>query len=173
VKLLWRHWCPADNIEERSRRDRAPYQVWRDQGHLIATEGNTTDFKFVEAAILKLAGIYDITELAFDRTFAGEIIRNLADEGMTWSSSGRAFSAWGRRQPSSCARCLARELQHGGDPVSDWCASNVSIRTDPAGNVKPDKERSIERIDPIVAAIMAVGRSMAEPTGIYGDGAAC
>ena len=54
-KVLWRHWCPADNIEERSRRDRAPYLVWRDQGHLIATEGNTTDFKFVEAAILELA----------------------------------------------------------------------------------------------------------------------
>ena len=55
-KVLWRHWCPADNIEERSRRDRAPYLVWRDQGHLIATEGNTTDFKFVEAAILELIG---------------------------------------------------------------------------------------------------------------------
>ena len=169
-KVLWRHWCPADNIEERSRRDRAPYTVWRDQGHLTATEGNTTDFKFVEAAILQLASVYDIQELAFDRTFAGEIIRNLADEGMTLVEFGQGFLSMGPAAAEFMRRVLARELQHGADPVADWCASNVSIRTDPAGNVKPDKERSIERIDPIVAVIMAVGRSMAEPSGIYGDG---
>ena len=54
--------------------------------------------------------------------------------------------------------------------MADWCASNVTVRKDPAGNEKPDKERSIERIDPIVALIMAVGRSMEEQPGIYGDG---
>ena len=169
-KVLWRHWCPEDDIEERSRRDRAPYVVWRDQGHLIATEGNTTDFKFVEAEILRLAGVYDIQELAFDRTFAGEIVRNLADEGMTLIEFGQGFLSMGPASAEFIRKLLARELQHGGDPVADWCASNVTVRTDPAGNQKPDKERSIERIDPIVALIMAVGRSMAEPAGIYADG---
>jgi phage terminase large subunit-like protein len=169
-KVLWRHWCPADDIEERSRRDRAPYVVWRDQGHLIATEGNTTDFKFVEAEILSLASVYDIQELAFDRTFAGEIVRNLADEGMTLVEFGQGFLSMGPAAAEFIRKLLARELQHGGDPVADWCASNVTVRKDPAGNEKPDKERSIERIDPIVALIMAVGRSQAEPAGIYGDG---
>ena len=169
-KVLWRHWCPEDNIEERSRRDRAPYTVWRDQGHLIATEGNTTDFKFVEAAILELAGIYNIEELAFDRTFAGEIVRNLGDEGMNLVEFGQGFLSMGPATAEFTRKLLARELQHGSDPVSDWCASNVTVRTDPAGNQKPDKERSIERIDPIVALIMAVGRSMVEQSGIYSDG---
>ena len=169
-KVLWRHWCPEEDIEERARRDRAPYTVWRDQGHLIATEGNTTDFKFVEAEILALAGVYDIAELAFDRTFAGEIVRNLADEGMSLVEFGQGFISMGPASAEFIRKLLARELQHGGDPVADWCASNVTVRTDPAGNQKPDKERSIERIDPIVALIMAVGRSMSEPTGIYGDG---
>ena len=169
-KVLWRHWCPADDIEERSRRDRAPYTVWRDQGHLIATEGNTTDFKFVEAEILTLAGVYDIAELAFDRTFAGEIVRNLADEGMSLVEFGQGFISMGPASAEFIRKLLARELQHGGDPVADWCASNVTVRTDPAGSQKPDKERSIERIDPIVALVMAVGRSMAEAPGIYADG---
>ena len=169
-KVLWRHWCPGDDIEMRSKRDRAPYEVWRDQGHLIATEGNTTDFKFVEKAILDLAAVYDIVELAFDRTFAGEIIRNLADEGMTLVEFGQGFLSMGPAAAEFMRKLLAGELQHGGDPVADWCASNVSVRTDPAGNVKPDKERSIERIDPIVAVIMAVGRSQAEQNGLYGDG---
>ncbi len=169
-KVLWRHWCPEDNIEERSRRDRALYTVWRDQGRLTATEGNTTDFKFVEAAILELAGIYNIEELAFDRTFAGEIVRNLGDEGMNLVEFGQGFLSMGPATAELTRKLLARELQHGSDPVADWCASNVTVRTDPAGNQKPDKERSIERIDPIVALIMAVGRSMAEQSGIYGDG---
>jgi phage terminase large subunit-like protein len=120
--VLWRHWCPEENILERERRDRAPYSVWRQQGHLTATEGNTTDFKFIEAEIL--------------------------------ISMGPATAEFSRK-------LLAREMCHCDDPVATWCASNVTVRTDPAGNQKPDKERSIERIDPIVAVIMAVGRSQA------------
>jgi phage terminase large subunit-like protein len=158
-KLLWRHWCPEDNILERARRDRAPYNVWAEQGHLIATQGNTTDFKFVEAEIVKLAGVYNILELAYDRTFAGEIVRNLQDEGMTLVEFGQGFLSMGPAAAEFIRKLLAREIQHGDDPVATWCASNVAVRTDPAGNEKPDKERSTERIDPIVAAIMAVGRS--------------
>jgi phage terminase large subunit-like protein len=169
-KVLWRHWCPDDDILERARRDRAPYDIWRDQGHLIATEGNTTDFAFVEAEILDLSRLYDIRELAFDRTFAGEIVRNLADEGMTLVEFGQGFQSMGPAAAEFMRRLLARELQHGADPVATWCASNVAVRTDPAANVKPDKERSTERIDPIVALIMAVGRSMASESAPYGDG---
>ena len=74
---------------------------------------------------------------------------------------GQGFLSMGPAAAEFMRQLLARELQHGADPVADWCASNVTVRTDPAGNEKPDKERSIERIDPIVAVIMAVGRSMA------------
>lgn len=170
-KAIWRHWCPADDIVQRSRRDRAPYVVWRDQGHLIATEGNTTDFKFLEAEILRLSRRYDIVELAFDRTFAGEIVRNLMDEGLNLVEFGQGFLSMGPATAEFSRKLLGGELQHGDDPVASWCASNVTIRTDPAGNQKPDKERSIERIDPIVALIMAAGRSMlADQTSPYSDG---
>ena len=169
-KVIWRHWCPGDDIVERSRRDRAPYTVWSDEGHLIATDGNTTDFKFIEDEILKLARIYDIRELAFDRTFAGEIVRNLMDEGLQMVEFGQGFLSMGPAAAEFSRKLLAGELQHGNDPVASWCASNVTVRTDPAGNEKPDKERSIERIDPIVALIMAVGRSMAEDEMPYADG---
>ena len=162
-KVLWRHWCPEDNILERSKRDRAPYSVWRDQGWLVATEGNVTDFKFVEADILALAKLYDITDLAFDRTFAGELVRNLQDEGLPLTEFGQGFLSMGPAAAEFSRKLLGRELQHGDDPVATWCASNVTVRTDPAGNIKPDKERSMERIDPIVALIMAVGRSMSAP----------
>jgi phage terminase large subunit-like protein len=169
-QVIWRHWCPEDDIIERGRRDRAPYVVWRDQGHLIATQGNTTDFKFIEAEILKLAKLYDISELAFDRTFAGEIVRNLVDEGMELVEFGQGFISMGPASAEFSRRLLARELCHGDDPVATWCASNVTVRTDPAGNEKPDKERSTERIDPIVAVIMAIGRTLMGDDDLYSDG---
>ena len=169
-RVIWRHWCPEDDILERSRRDRAPYTVWRDQEHLIATAGNTTDFKFIEAEIVKLAAVYDIIDIGFDRTFAGEIVRNLMDEGLSMVEFGQGFISMGPASAEFTRKLLAGELQHGGDPVASWCASNVTVRTDPAGNEKPDKERSIERIDPIVALIMAVGRSMAGDEAPYSDG---
>jgi phage terminase large subunit-like protein len=160
-KAIFRHWCPLDDIVRRSKRDHAPYDVWNEQGKLIATQGNTTDFKFIEAEILELAGIYDIRDIAFDRTFAGEIVRNLGDEGVSMVEFGQGFMSMGPATAEFMRRLIGREVSHGGDEVATWCASNVSVRTDPAGNEKPDKERSIERIDPVVAFIMATGRSMA------------
>ncbi|HEY8017337.1 MAG TPA: hypothetical protein VIE35_15970, partial [Dongiaceae bacterium] len=79
----------------RSRHDRAPYTIWRDQGLLIATEGNTTDFKTIEAEILELAARFKITELAYHRTFAGEIVRNLQDEGLSLVEFGQGFFSMG------------------------------------------------------------------------------
>ncbi len=158
VKVIWRHWCPSEDILRRARRDRAPYTVWRDNGFLVATEGNTTDFQFIQAEILELASRFNILEVAYDRTFAGELVRNLQDEGVTMVEFGQGFISMGPAAAEFMRLLIGRTLRHGGNPVATWCASNVSVRRDPAGNEKPDKERSTERIDAVVAAIMAVGR---------------
>ena len=158
VKVIWRHWCPSEDILRRARCDRAPYTVWRDSGFLVATEGNTTDFQFIEAEILELATRFNILEIAYDRTFAGELVRNLQDEGVTMVEFGQGFISMGPAAAEFMRLLIGRTLKHGGNPVATWCASNVSVRRDPAGNEKPDKERSTERIDAVVAAIMAVGR---------------
>jgi hypothetical protein len=86
---------PEDIIFRRSRRDRAPCTIWRGQALLIATEGNTTDFQFIEAEILALASRFLVTELAYDRTFAGEIVRNLQDEGLSLVEFGQGFLSMG------------------------------------------------------------------------------
>ena len=158
VKVIWRHWCPEDDILRRARRDRARYTVWRDQGWLVATEGNTTDFRFIEAEIVDLATRFNIMEVAYDRTFAGELVRNLQDEGIAMVEFGQGFISMGPAAAEFMRLLIGRDLQHGGNPVATWCASNVTVRRDPAGNEKPDKERSTERIDAVVAAVMAIGR---------------
>jgi phage terminase large subunit-like protein len=168
IKVIWRHWCPEEDILRRARRDRAPYTVWRDQGQLVATEGNTTDFKFIEVEILNLSTRFNILEIAYDRTFAGELVRNLQDEGITMVEFGQGFISMGPAAAEFMRLLISRTLQHGGNPVATWCASNVTVRRDPAGNEKPDKERSTERIDAIVSALMAVGRlQVAQGGSIY------
>ncbi len=162
-KTLARFWVPKDDMITRSKRDRVPYDVWCRDGLITATPGNATDFAFIESEILELAGLYDIREIAFDRTFSGEIVQNLTAEGLTMVQFGQGFLSMGSPTAEVQRMLLAGELQHGGNPVLRWNASNVTVATDPAGNIKPDKEHSIERIDGIVALIMAIGRGKGAP----------
>ena len=157
---LCRFWVPEEDILRRARRDRVPYDVWRAQGFLVATPGNATDFAFIEQEILELAARFDLRELAYDRTFAGEIVQSLQDEGLNLVQFGQGFLSLAAPTAELERLSVSRALWHGGHPVLRWNASNVAVRQDPAGNIKPDKERSTERIDGISALVNALGRAM-------------
>ncbi|MFY9700282.1 MAG: terminase TerL endonuclease subunit, partial [Rhodoplanes sp.] len=148
------------DILRRARRDRVPYDVWRDQGFLVATPGNATDFAFIEREIVDLAARFDLREVAYDRTFAGEIVQNLQDEGVKLVEFGQGFLSLAAPTAELERLAVSRALWHGGHPVLRWNASNVAVRQDPAGNIKPDKERSTERIDGISALVNALGRAL-------------
>ena len=158
--VLSRFWVPEEDILRRSRRDRVPYEVWRDQRFLVATPGNATDFAFIEAEIIRLTGRYDLRELSYDRTFAGEIVQHLQDEAVKLVQFGQGFLSMAAPTAELERLSVSRLLWHGGHPVLRWNASNVAVRHDPAGNIKPDKERSSERIDGIVAICNALGRAL-------------
>lgn len=161
---LCRFWVPDDDILRRSKRDRVPYDVWRDQGFLTATPGNATDFAFIQHEIVRLAGRYDVREIAYDRTFAGEIIQGLQDEGLQLVEYGQGFLSLAAPTAELQRLLIARNLWHGSHPVLRWNASNVAVRQDPVGNLKPDKERSTERIDGISAVVNALGRALVRDT---------
>ncbi len=162
--VLCRFWVPEEDIERRSKRDRVPYNVWRDSGFLTATPGNATDFGFIQHEILQLAARYDIREIAFDRTFAGEIVQNLQEEGLNLVEYGQGFLSLAAPTAEVERLLVSRSLWHGNHPVLRFCASNVTVRQDAAGNIKPDKERSKERIDGISALINALGRALVRDT---------
>jgi Phage Terminase len=92
-------------------------------------------------------------------------VRNLQDEGLSLVEFGQGFFSMGPASAEFLRLLIGRELQHGGNPIATWCASNVSVRKDSAGKEKPDKEQSTEKIDAIVAAVMAVGRMQAGGQG--------
>jgi phage terminase large subunit-like protein len=163
VQLVCRFWCPADDIVKRSKRDRVPYDRWAREGLLIATDGNVTDYDFILAEILDLAGKYLIRDTGFDRTFGGEIVQKLMAEGLTMTQVGQGFVSMAA--PTAEVERLVRGglLHHGGHPILRWMASNVAVLQDPAGNMKPDKAKSAEKIDGISALCNALARKLVQP----------
>lgn len=154
-------YCPEESVKNRSEREKLPYDVWVREGWVTQTQGNTTDFAFIQAGILKAAEDFDLQEVAFDRFMAGEIINNLMDEGLEITDFGMGFVSMGPPTAELERLLTCKGIAHNGNPVLDWMSSNVVTRKDPAGNIKPDKEASSEKIDGIVAIIMALGRTMA------------
>ena len=92
-------------------------------------------------------------------------MRSLQDEGLPLVEFGQGFLSMGPAAAEFRRLLIGRELRHGGNPIATWCASNVTVRKDQAGNEKPDEERSTEKIDAIVAAVMAIGRMQAGGEG--------
>jgi phage terminase large subunit-like protein len=159
-------WIPLDDVAVRSKRDRVPYDVWVREGFIKTTSGNTTDFTFIESAIVQLASLYNIQAIGFDRTFAGELVQNLQQElgHERLIQVGQGFLSLAAPTAELLRLLKAGELQHGGNPVLRWCASNLALAADPAGNQKPDKVKSRERIDGISALVNALAvRNAAQP----------
>ena len=158
--LLPYFWIPEENVDLRVRRDHVPYDVWVKQGFLNTTEGNVLHYGFIEKFIEQLGEKYNIREIAFDRWGAAQMVQNLEGVGFTVVPFGQGFRDMSPPTNELMRLVLGRELMHGGHPVLRWMMDNIFIRTDPAGNIKPDKEKSTEKIDGAVATIMALGRAV-------------
>ena len=153
-------WIPGDNIDLRVRRDHVQYDVWEKQGFLQTTEGNVVHYGFIESFIEDLGKKYNIREIAFDRWGAVQMVQNLEGLGFTVVPFGQGFKDMSPPTKELMKLTLEQKLAHSGHPVLRWMMDNIFIRTDPAGNIKADKEKSTEKIDGAVATIMALDRAI-------------
>ena len=153
-------WIPEDNIDLRVRRDHVPYDVWHQQGFLETTEGNVVHYGYIEKFIEKLGETYNIREIAFDRWGAVQMVQNLEGMGFTVVPFGQGFKDMNPPTKELMKLTLEKRMVHGGQPVLRWMMDNIFIKSDPAGNIKPDKEKSTEKIDGVVATIMALDRAL-------------
>lgn len=151
-------WIPEDSIPQRVRRASVPYDVWERQGYINATEGNVIHYGFIEQFIAELGAQYHIREIAFDRWGATQITQDLEGMGFTVVPFGQGYKDMSPPTKEFYKLLMEGRIQHGGHPVMRWMAGNVVVDTDPAGNIKPTKQKSAEKIDGIVAAIMALDR---------------
>ena len=158
--LLPYFWIPEDNVDLRVRRDHVPYDIWKQQGYLQTTEGNVVHYGFIEHFIDDLGKKYHIREIAFDRWGAVEMVQNLEGMGFTVVPFGQGFKDMTPPTKELMRLTLEKKIAHGGHPVLRWMMDNIYIRTDPAGNIKPDKAKSTEKIDGVVATIMGLDRAI-------------
>ena len=153
-------WIPEDNLPLRVRRDHVPYELWEKQGYLQTTEGNVVHYGFIEQFIEKLGEKFNIREIAFDRWGAVQMVQNLEGMGFTVVPFGQGFKDMSPPSKELMKLVLEGKIRHGNNPPLRWMMDNVTVRTDPAGNIKPDKEKSTEKIDGAVATIMALDRAI-------------
>ena len=153
-------WLPEETLDLRVRRDHVPYDIWKKQGFLMTTEGNVVHYGFIENFIDELGQRFNIKEIAFDRWGAVQMSQNLEGLGFTMVQFGQGYRDMSPPTKELMRLVLNQQIAHNGHPVLRWMMDNIFIKTDPAGNIKPDKEKSTEKIDGAVATIMALDRAI-------------
>ena len=153
-------WVPEDTLDLRVRRDHVPYDLWNKKGYLETTEGNVVHYGYIEQFIENLGKRFNIREIAFDRWGAVQMVQNLEGMGFTVVPFGQGFKDMSPPTKELIKLVLEKKIIHNGHPVLRWNMDNIFIRTDPAGNIKADKEKSTEKIDGAIATIMALDRAI-------------
>ena len=165
-------WLPEETLELRVRRDHVPYDTWKAKGLVMTTEGNVVHYGFIEKFIEELGTKYNIKEIAYDRWGAVQMVQNLEGMGFTIVPFGQGYKDMSPPTKELMKLVLEKKIAHGGNEVLEWMVDNIYIKTDPAGNIKPDKEKSTEKIDGAIAMIMALDRAIrhgGQPESIYNE----
>lgn len=159
-QLLPFFWIPEEKMLEKIRKENINYDKWVAEGYITVTPGNVIDYDFVKADILRIVADYDLRTSAYDRWNSSQTIIDLQNEGMECNPFGQGYGSMSAPTKEFEKLVLTGKIEHFGNPVLRWMLASTLVKTDPAGNIKPDKEKSTQKIDGIVATIMALGEWM-------------
>lgn len=156
-------WLPAEGLAEKSRADRVPYDVWRDNELLETTPGRSIEYEYIAYVLRQVFDRYDVAALAFDRYNMRFLTPWLERSGFTeqelerFIDFGQGYASMSPALRELESMLLNKKLKHGNHPVLSMCARNAVTVQDPAGNKKFAKDKASGRIDGMVALAMAVG----------------
>lgn len=160
-------WTPEDTLRERAHRDRAPYDIWVEQGHLLTTPGTRVDHQVLRDVLRVQRQRFDIERIGFDPWHADTLIDQLVNEdGFTATQVLEVRQTYqGMSSGASAveAAVLAGQVDARGCPLMAWCAANAVVQRDGKDNIFPVKKKSRGRIDPIMALVMAVNLAIRMP----------
>lgn len=168
--IIWRHWCPETAFELLSKRTARQADIWRREGTLVVTSGDVADYDYIRQQINRDRELFDVQAIGYDPWNSSQLVIDLmSDEApMAQVRQGFASLSGPLKQIAHTLRQGTSEnprFRHGGNPLMRWQTDNLAVSMDPAGNVKPDKARSGEKIDGWAAATMSMAMFMsAEPT---------
>ena len=161
---LFRAWLPKENLRSVCERDRAPYDHWAREGWLLLTEGDEVDDQAVFDEAIAINERYIVVQWAYDPWHATSLKnRFFAATGIEMVKFVQDLPSFGEPTREFLDAVAGRKMRHDGNPLARWCAANVVTKEDAHGNKRPHKQLSHNRIDSIVAAIMARGRAIVVP----------
>ncbi len=160
--LPW-FFLPEQNIEKRSKKDRVPYDIWKRMGLFDLTPGQVVDYDYLRTKINMLAREYRFSRIGFDRWNSSQIVSQLTGDGFEMVKVGQGYESMNPAMKAVMEKVLWGRLIHADHPVLTWQASNIMAAEDPAGNIKPDREKSREKIDGMAALMDAMALGIVEP----------
>jgi phage terminase large subunit-like protein len=152
----WR-WAPQSAVAFRTERGTVPYAAWAETGLLKQTEGDVTDYAIVEQDIVEACERFNVQLLAYDKWNATDLVNRLVAQELPLIEFIQGPKSYHPAMQALERAYISGKLAHGGDPLLNWCASNLVSRRDQNLNMAPDKKRSADKIDDMVALLMAVG----------------
>lgn len=166
--ILVRAYCPEEGIIKRSKVDRVRYDLWEQQGFLVATPGEVIDYEWIKRDVFRSAEDYCLRQIGYDSWNATQIATDIMaklnptndEQGFQMVNLKQNVKTYSEAMKSLLAKVVQGKVRHGGHPVLRWCADNLVIKIDANGNPFPNKERATEKIDLMTAAFMAWGRAM-------------
>lgn len=158
--LVPKFWIPEEKLQEKIAKENVGFAEWVDKGYVTVTPGNVTDYDFIKADIFAMAQKYDIISIAYDRWNSSQTVIQMQDEGLEMSPFGQGYGSMSAPTKEFEKMVLLEKMEHFNNPVLRWMLASTVIQVDPAGNMKPDKRKSSQKIDGTVASIMAMGEMM-------------
>jgi phage terminase large subunit-like protein len=163
--LLWIKpffYLPEETAKARWKNNQVPYPQWAEQGWITLTNGNVCDYNFIQADIKRLRETLTLADIGFDRWNSSQLVINLQDDGAPMTEVGQGYLSMNPAMREFERLYLKELIQWDGNPVLRWMANNLVVAKDPAGNMKPDRNKSGEKIDGMAAIFDAIARLMAD-----------
>jgi phage terminase large subunit-like protein len=161
IDVLCRFWLPEATVAAYSKKGQRHYDTWEREGWLTVTPGDVIDYEFIRSEVLALSKRFSLQELAFDPWGATDLATRIMGDGVKMVETRQGYKSLSEPSKDLEARVVSKKLRHMNNPVLRFCASNAVVTTDSAGNIKPDKEKASDRIDGVVATVMALSRLIA------------
>lgn len=166
-RLLWykdevfytwgRYWVPEAAVAQRTERRSVPYAAWVKGGYLTQTEGDVADYRVIREAILEDSARFSPLKIAYDPWNATQLALELTDEGLELEKFIQGPKSYSPAMQACEMAYIAGNLRHGGNPILQWNAANLVPRYDENLNIAPNKKRSADKIDGMVALLMSFG----------------
>jgi len=163
INISMKFYIPEGRLERRTHWQQI--RLWAADGWITLTPGNATDYNYVKEDIRKLAKDHNMQEVSFDPWNSTHFASELVEEGLEVVEFRQGYKSLSPAAKEFERLIVDKKINHGGNPVLEWMMSNTVITKDPANNIKPDKSKSDEKIDGIIAALMACHR-----LGVYEEG---